>query len=115
MASAVAAVRTNGRHQLIGISDGAEIDGHFAEVAAAEIGNESLLGNFVAEIGVLEILDDTDDLHIGGPSRIGAETDVKADGISSGEKLFGKFFVDHDRSEERRVGKECRCRWSQYD
>ncbi len=92
----VADFRTNGRHQLIGISDGAEIDGHFAEVAAAEIGNESLLGNFVAEIGVLEILDDTDDLHIGGPSRIGAETDVKADGISSGEKLFGKFFVDHD-------------------
>src|SRR2546430_17728835 len=31
-------------------------------------------------------------------------------------KLFGKKFLfdHHDRSEERRVGKECRSRWSPY-
>src|SRR3712207_8279559 len=27
---------------------------------------------------------------------------------------FSKMFAIHDRSEERRVGKECRSRWSPY-
>ena len=35
------------------------------------------------------------------------------------QKEFKQFFpkdgwVEHDRSEERRVGKECRSRWSPY-
>ena len=31
------------------------------------------------------------------------------------EKDFNKFFhLNHSRSEERRVGKECRSRWSPY-
>src|ERR1035438_3687422 len=32
------------------------------------------------------------------------------------QSLGGKFgaMFDHNRSEERRVGKECRCRWSPY-
>src|SRR5256884_7430320 len=83
------------RHQLTGIDDGSEVHGHFAEEGTAEIGNEGLLGNFVAETGVLEILDDADDLHVGRRARIGAETQVKADGISSGEIFFGKLLVDH--------------------
>ena len=29
-------------------------------------------------------------------------------------EFFKKFFVDEKRSEERRVGKECRSRWSPY-
>ena len=28
--------------------------------------------------------------------------------------LCGKVFCEHNRSEERRVGKECRSRWSPY-
>jgi len=94
----VADFGTHGSHQLIGIGSGAEVDGHFAEVAGAKIGNESLLGDFVAEIGVLEILDDADDFHVDGGAGIDAEANVKADGIASGEKLFGEFFVDHDGS-----------------
>ena len=80
---------------MIRIDVGSEVHGHFAEEGTAEIGNEGLLGNFVAETGVLEILDDADDLHVGRRARIGAETQVKADGISSGEILFGKLLVDH--------------------
>jgi len=76
---------------LIGIGSGAEVDGHFAEVAGAKIGNESLLGDFVAEIGVLEILDDADDFHVDGGAGIDAEANVKADGIASG-KTFWRIF-----------------------
>src|SRR5260370_15981240 len=92
----VADFRTDGGHQLIGIGAGADEDGHSGEEAVGKIWNEGLLGNFVAKIGVLEILDDADDFHIGGGAGIGTEAEVKADGISSGEKLFGKLFVDHD-------------------
>ena len=36
---------------------------------------------------------------------------VHSDGYPYG---VGKCLVDHYRSEERRVGKECRSRWSPY-
>ena len=37
-------------------------------------------------------------------------------GISNFEKIRnnGFYYVDKTRSEERRVGKECRSRWSPY-
>src|SRR5882762_373327 len=92
----VADFRTDGSHQLVGIGGGADEDGHSSEEAVGEIGNEGLRGNFVAEIGVLEILDDADDFHVGGSAGIGAETEVEADGIASGEIFLGELFVDHD-------------------
>jgi len=81
---------------LIGIGGGPDVDGHSSEEAVTKIRNVGLLGNFVAEIGVFEILDDTDDFHVGGRSGVGAETEVEANRISSGEVFFGKFLVDHD-------------------
>ena len=30
------------------------------------------------------------------------------------QRFFAKYVLDLDRSEERRVGKECRSRWSPY-
>ena len=36
-----------------------------------------------------------------------------AAGLQEGE-FYGMVFQDSDRSEERRVGKECRSRWSPY-
>ena len=30
------------------------------------------------------------------------------------DQLHGRVSIDHTRSEERRVGKECRSRWSPY-
>ena len=36
------------------------------------------------------------------------------DTFSNEEKVSKKFLEDGDRSEERRVGKECRSRWSPY-
>src|SRR6266849_5682035 len=92
----VADFRTDGGHQLIGIGGGADEDGHSGEEAVGKIWNESLLGNFVAEIGVLEILDDADDFHVGGSAGIGAEAEVEADGVAPGEIFFGKLLVDHD-------------------
>ena len=35
-------------------------------------------------------------------------------GILRKEKIDGPSFLDMTRSEERRVGKECRSRWSPY-
>ena len=34
--------------------------------------------------------------------------------LGGGLELYGEFSVRHARSEERRVGKECRSRWSPY-
>ena len=36
------------------------------------------------------------------------------DGVSDGEARDVRAFVESGRSEERRVGKECRSRWSPY-
>src|SRR5882762_116614 len=93
----VAVFRTDGSHQLVGTGGGADEDGHSSEEAVGEIGNEGLRGNFVAETGVLEILDDADDFHVGGSSGVGAETEVEADGISSREVFLRKLLVDHNR------------------
>jgi len=92
----VANGRTNRGHQLIGIGSGADIDGHSSEEAVTKIRNVGLLGNFVAKVGVLEILDDADDFHVGGRAGVGAKAEVQAEGISAGKIFFGKFLVDHD-------------------
>ena len=42
-------------------------------------------------------------------SRIGIQTEFERSGVEKILKLFRE-----DRSEERRVGKECRSRWSPY-
>ena len=35
-------------------------------------------------------------------------------GVQSSQAVLGKLNESHRRSEERRVGKECRSRWSPY-
>src|SRR5258708_39061217 len=39
---------------------------------------------------------------------------VAGDRISTGDRSKAELQLDHSRSEERRVGKECRSRWSPY-
>src|SRR5258708_26343584 len=39
---------------------------------------------------------------------------VSGDRISTGDGSQAQLQLDHSRSEERRVGKECRSRWSPY-
>src|SRR5438034_11514521 len=48
-----------------------------------------------------------DSLSGGEAQRIRLATQI-------GSRLVGVLYI-LDRSEERRVGKECRCRWSGYD
>ena len=39
---------------------------------------------------------------------------VRAQALASGGDLVDDFVINYVRSEERRVGKECRSRWSPY-
>src|SRR5229473_6486672 len=48
-----------------------------------------------AVVRVLDVFHHADDLHRRGPSRIGPESEMQADGISPGEVLLGKLLVDH--------------------
>ena len=49
------------------------------------------------------------------PKEILARLKVeKGDAICLSETPFGAHLTPYDRSEERRVGKECRSRWSPY-
>src|SRR5256885_8603461 len=62
-------------------------------------------------IGVSAQLSPAEDLM--GPGDPGLEMDVPVMGAAVG-KLAEAHVVQHIRSEERRVGKECRSRWSPY-
>jgi hypothetical protein len=84
-------------HELRGISGGAQINGHIVDIVAAQVGNESLLGDFVAQIGVFDVLDDTDDFHWRGCTRVAAETHMQTEWISTGEIFAGERFVDDNR------------------
>ncbi len=77
----------NGGDKLIGIADSTSVDDHAADVTAAEIRFIDLGLDVVAQVGVLDILDDADDFHVGRRARIGTEADVKTDGIAAG-KIF---------------------------
>ena len=46
----------------------------------------------------------------------GGKNNTLKEALSHTEKMLeeGAFFIDIGRSEERRVGKECRSRWSPY-
>src|SRR5258708_35256317 len=80
---------------MIGMGGEADVERYSGVEAFAKRRNVGLLGNFVEKIGVLEILDDANDFHVGGRGGVGAEAEVKADGISAGKIFFGKFLVDH--------------------
>src|SRR5438034_10237061 len=51
------------------------------------------------------------------PLRNGAWYPILSSGVNRAvlEVSGQRVAVPQDRSEERRVGKECRCRWSSYD
>src|SRR5437762_14232229 len=50
------------------------------------------------------------DARASGSFRIGSEGEA-----ALRMEEFGDFREERERSEERRVGKECRCRWVRYD
>ena len=53
--------------------------------------------------------------HADPDTELAAARGVERNGDdSAAEKGFQQFPVVHVRSEERRVGKECRSRWSPY-
>ena len=52
-------------------------------------------------------------VNIGGVVRP-EETDRFIDLVVKGNPILSRVTVDRSRSEERRVGKECRSRWSPY-
>src|SRR5882724_773649 len=90
----VAEFLANDGHEQGRIDGGAEVYGHIADVVATEVGDKGLLGDIVAKVGVLDVLDDANDFHGRGSAGIAAEADVQADGISSGEIFAGEGFVD---------------------
>src|ERR1051326_7938342 len=54
-------------------------------------------------------------LHGCGDSRIVLSVEAENRGVDFRGKVFcWRHAVEYDRSEERRVGKECRSRWSPY-
>ena len=53
-----------------------------------------------------------DILTEGGLEELTVDDICRANGISKG--TFYHYFTSKERSEERRVGKECRSRWSPY-
>src|SRR5262249_7609408 len=84
-------------HELFGVHGGAHVNGHAVNIVTAEVRDESLLGDFIAKIGVLDVFDHADDFHERGRPRIAAEADVQAYGISAREVFAGEGFVDHHR------------------
>src|SRR4029077_3768826 len=85
-----------GGDELIGIADSASVDDHAADVTAAEIRLVDLGLDVVAQAGVLDVLDDADDFHVGRRAGIGTEADMKTDGIAAGKIFFRKGLIDHD-------------------
>ena len=81
----------------------------FPELAAiCEAARERGAWRIIDEI-YLSLADPAPD---GSPARTALEADPEAIIVSSFSKYFG--MTGAERSEERRVGKECRSRWSPY-
>ena len=81
-----------------GIERRANVNRHVADVATGQIRNEHLHRDVVAQAGVLDVLDNPDDFHVGLGAGIGAESDVTAQRIRFPEKLLGEFLVDDDHT-----------------
>ena len=65
----------------------------------------------------LAAFDRTDERYTELVGNFDTEVGGYRDGNDNGDAFFGDFMKDlrgHARSEERRVGKECRSRWSPY-
>src|SRR5690554_721441 len=73
---------------------------------------DGVIGEILAEEGATVVAEEVIGKLVEGEGAVAAaapaSTAPSASASSSGEKLEVKV-----RSEERRVGKECRCRWSQ--
>src|SRR5437667_11845590 len=96
-------------------------------------GNRGLFGSHGVEVanrqhGQVRLVQFTDDLHVAEGTGIACmidfefvlKLDHKTSGITAIGSILGTGGMDSmshrefDRSEERRVGKECRSRWSRY-
>src|SRR6266436_8177129 len=60
-----------------------------------------------------QLIDDRQGNTLVAASSIEKAAGLKTGGNVAGAKAIGKLIAE--RSEERRVGKECRSRWSPYD
>ena len=81
---------------MVGIERGAQVNGHAGDVTARKIGNVRLFGNLIAQVGVLDVLHDADDLHVGLRSGIHAKTDVAANRVAASEVTFDEGLVHDD-------------------
>ena len=52
------------------------------------------------------------EIAIAGRSNVGKSSFINK--VSAANSKVGSYYFTHRRSEERRVGKECRSRWSPY-
>ena len=77
----------------------------------AVVGKGVTIGkNSIVAAGAVVVKDVPANVVVGGnPAKIIKALDPEIDGITR-----IKLFEDPQRSEERRVGKECRSRWSPY-
>ena len=71
--------------------------------------------NFIPEIWSARLLEHMDKVHVyANLMNRDYEGDIKAYGDTVHINLLGDITISNYRSEERRVGKECRSRWSPY-